>query len=214
MVSTAKIHSILIVEDNQDLVMGLQDLLHHDGYAVTAAGTIATALKLVRAHRFNAILLDLGLPDGDGLEVLKESQRLDPSLPVVIVTAHISTDRTVGSLAQGPMPISRSRTIGKNFGTYSVAPSGSMNSQSKSNERNASSAKAKNGWSLRPKGLMTASGMDGCSPTNRGILHAHRCGGLLASRPCWGIPMRNFPMSWRAGRLAFTLRIAIAYLRL
>lgn len=101
MVSTAKIHSILIVEDNQDLVMGLQDLLHHDGYAVTAAGTIATALKLVRAHRFNAILLDLGLPDGDGLEVLKESQRLDPSLPVVIVTAHISTDRTVGSLAQG-----------------------------------------------------------------------------------------------------------------
>jgi PAS domain S-box-containing protein len=94
-------YSILIVEDNQDLVMGLQDLLHHDGYAVTAAGTVAAALKLIQAHRFNAILLDLGLPDGDGLDVLKESQRLDPSLPVVIVTAHISSDRTVGSLAQG-----------------------------------------------------------------------------------------------------------------
>ena len=94
-------YSVLIVEDNEDLVLGLQDLLRHDGYAVTVAGTVAAALKLVRAHRFNAILLDLGLPDGDGLEVLKETQRLDSSLPVVIVTAHISSDRTVGSLAQG-----------------------------------------------------------------------------------------------------------------
>jgi len=101
MLTAPNLYSVLIVEDNQDLVMGLQDLLHHDGYAVTAVGTVAAALKLVRAHRFNAILLDLGLPDGDGLEVLKESQRLDPSLPVVIVTAHISSDRTVGSLTQG-----------------------------------------------------------------------------------------------------------------
>jgi PAS domain S-box-containing protein len=100
--STATSHySVLVVEDNPDLVMGLQDLLHHDGYAVTVAGTVAGAIKLVRADRFNAIILDLGLPDGDGLEVLKEVQRLDPSLPVVIVTAHISPDRTVGSLTEG-----------------------------------------------------------------------------------------------------------------
>ena len=94
-------YSILIVEDNQDLTIGLQDMLQYDGYAVTVAGTVADAIKLIRTHRFNAILLDLGLPDGDGLEVLKETQRLDPSLPVVIVTAHISRDRTVGSLAEG-----------------------------------------------------------------------------------------------------------------
>ena len=101
MATTMNPYSVLIVEDNQDLVMGLQDLMHHDGYAVTVAGTVAGALELVRAHRFSAIILDLGLPDGDGLEVLKETQRLDPSLPVVVVTAHISQDRTVGSLAEG-----------------------------------------------------------------------------------------------------------------
>ena len=101
MVTTADHYSVLIVEDNQDLVIGLQDLLHHDGYAVTVAGTVAGAIELVRAQRFNAILLDLGLPDGDGLEVLKETRRRDPSLPVVIVTAHISQDRTVGSLTEG-----------------------------------------------------------------------------------------------------------------
>ena len=101
MVTEASQYSLLVVEDNLDLVMGLQDLLQHDGYAVTVAGTVADAIDLVRAQRFNAILLDLGLPDGDGIEVLRESQRLDPSLPVVIVTAHISSDRTVGSLAEG-----------------------------------------------------------------------------------------------------------------
>jgi len=101
MAANASQHSILVVEDNEDLVMGLKDLLHHDGYAVTVADTVAGAIELVRSHRFNAILLDLGLPDGDGLVILKESQRLDPSLPVVIVTAHISPDRTVGMLKEG-----------------------------------------------------------------------------------------------------------------
>lgn len=94
-------NSVLVVEDNEDLVIGLQDLLHHDGYAVTVTGTVAGAIELVRTHHFNAVLLDLGLPDGDGLEVLQEAQRLDPSLPVMIVTADISHDRTVGSLTEG-----------------------------------------------------------------------------------------------------------------
>jgi len=94
-------YSVLVVEDNLDLIMGLQDLLRHDGYAVTSTGTVASAIELVRTRSFNAIILDLGLPDGDGLEVLKECHRLNPSLPVVIVTAHISPDRTVGSLAEG-----------------------------------------------------------------------------------------------------------------
>ncbi|MEO5955973.1 MAG: response regulator, partial [Nitrospiraceae bacterium] len=101
MVTGASHHSVLVVEDNPDLVIGLRDLLLHDGYDVTVTGTVAGAIELVRTHRFNAILLDLGLPDGDGIDVLKETQRLDPSLPVVIVTAHISPDRTVGSLTEG-----------------------------------------------------------------------------------------------------------------
>jgi DNA-binding NtrC family response regulator len=94
-------YSILVVEDNPDIVIGLQDLLQHDGYDVTVAGTCAAAIALIGQQRFNAILLDLGLPDGDGLDVLKEVQRRDPSLPVIIVTAHIAQERTVGSLVKG-----------------------------------------------------------------------------------------------------------------
>jgi PAS domain S-box-containing protein len=94
-------YSVLIVEDNADIVIGLQDLLQHDGYDVTVAGTCAAAIALVAQKRFNAILLDLGLPDGDGIEVLKEVQGRDASLPVIIVTAHIAQERTVGSLGKG-----------------------------------------------------------------------------------------------------------------
>ena len=94
-------NSVLVVEDNEDLVLGLQDLLHHDGYCVTVTGTVAGAIELVRTHHFNAVLLDLGLPDGDGRAVLQEAQRLDPILPIVIVTADIAHDRTVGLLKEG-----------------------------------------------------------------------------------------------------------------
>jgi len=101
MVSTTSHYSVLVVEDNPDIVIGLQDMLHHDGYAVTVTGTVAGAIELVRAHHFNVILLDLSLPDGDGIEVLKETLSLEPSPPVVILTAHIASDRTVGSLTKG-----------------------------------------------------------------------------------------------------------------
>ena len=79
------------------------------------------------AH-FNAILLDLGLPDGDGLDVLKETQRMDPTLPVVIVTAHISHDRTVGSLKEGAFAYMTKPYHREELGKHSVALSGSRNS--------------------------------------------------------------------------------------
>ena len=101
MVTSTGPYSVLIVEDNPDIVTGLQDLLQHDGYSVSVAGTCSSAKTLIRLERFNAILLDLGLPDGDGLDVLKEVQHLDASLPVIIITAHIATERTVGSLVKG-----------------------------------------------------------------------------------------------------------------
>lgn len=101
MVTPGGRYSVLVVEDNVDIVIGLQDLLEHDGYDVTVTGTCAGAIALISQQRFNAILLDLGLPDGDGLEVLKEVQRRDSSLPVIIVTAHIAQERTVGSLGKG-----------------------------------------------------------------------------------------------------------------
>jgi PAS domain S-box-containing protein len=101
MTVAASRHTVLVVEDTEDIVIGLKDLLEHDGYAVTVAGTCASAIEHVRTQRVNAILLDLTLPDGDGLEVMKAAHNLDPTLPVIIVTANTSPEKTVGSLTRG-----------------------------------------------------------------------------------------------------------------
>ena len=94
-------HSILVVDDDPDIALGLQDLLDHDGYQVNVAMTCAEALAQAHAHHYNAVLLDLGLPDGDGSSVLLTLQQQQPQLPVIILTAYTSADRTVGSLTQG-----------------------------------------------------------------------------------------------------------------
>lgn len=94
-------HSILVVDDDPDIALGLQDLLDHDGYQVSVAGTCAEALTQTHDHHYNAVLLDLGLPDGDGSSVLRTLQEQQPQLPVIILTAYTSADRTVGSLTQG-----------------------------------------------------------------------------------------------------------------
>ena len=94
-------HSILVVDDDPDIALGLQDFLDHDGYQVNVAMTCADALAQASTHHYNAVLLDLGLPDGDGSAVLLTLHQEQPQLPVIILTAYTSTDRTVGSLTQG-----------------------------------------------------------------------------------------------------------------
>ncbi|MBP8153675.1 MAG: PAS domain S-box protein [Nitrospira sp.] len=101
MTATTPGHSILVVDDDPDIALGLQDLLDHDGYDVSVAGTCAEALTRTHDHHYNAVLLDLGLPDGDGSSVLRTLQEQQPQLPVIILTAYTSADRTVGSLTQG-----------------------------------------------------------------------------------------------------------------
>lgn len=94
-------YAVLVVEDNPDIVVSLEDLLVHDGYAVHSATSCTQALAHLHAHRFNAVLLDVTLPDGDGLALLGTIQQLDPHLPVIIVTASTATEKTVGSLSRG-----------------------------------------------------------------------------------------------------------------
>jgi PAS domain S-box-containing protein len=93
--------SILIVDDDPDIGQGLHDLLEHEGYRVRVTTTGRDALAAAQALHFDAVLLDLGLPDVDGLTVLKELHQLDAKVPVVILTAFTATERTVGSLAHG-----------------------------------------------------------------------------------------------------------------
>lgn len=87
-----------MVEDERDLRDLLRRYLERAGYSVLATGSGAEALALVYSQAADLVLLDLGLPDLDGSEVLKAAA---PSVPVIVLTARSSTDDRILGLQQG-----------------------------------------------------------------------------------------------------------------
>lgn len=90
--------SILVVDDDPDIRMALADLFGEQGHEVFAVGTGTEAVDQVTHHHFDAVLLDVGLPDIDGLTVLRTLTDLKPRLPVVILTAYTSLGKRGGIL--------------------------------------------------------------------------------------------------------------------
>jgi DNA-binding response OmpR family regulator len=92
---------ILIAEDEPRIASFVEKGLRANGFATTVVGTGGEALALARAGEADLLVLDLGLPDLDGLDVLKELRRFDRSLPVLILTARDSVHDTVAGLEGG-----------------------------------------------------------------------------------------------------------------
>ena len=70
--------SILLVDDDPDICESLTDLLEHHGYRVDSVSTGAQAIEKAKVDRFNAVILDLNLPDGDGIAVLRVLKEKSP----------------------------------------------------------------------------------------------------------------------------------------
>ncbi len=93
--------TILIVDDDPDIALVLHDLLEHVGYRVSVAGTGAEALAKAKVESLSAVLLDLMLPDMDGLSVLTLLKEVDPILPVIMLTAFVEVAKKHSSLTEG-----------------------------------------------------------------------------------------------------------------
>jgi DNA-binding response OmpR family regulator len=88
--------TILVVEDEPRIAGLVRDYLEHAGFAVITAGDGAAALALARARRPDALVLDLGLPRVDGLDVIRAIRR-DSRVPIVVLSARgDETDRVTG----------------------------------------------------------------------------------------------------------------------
>lgn len=99
---TTTIPEILTVDDEPDIGLALTDFLNQEGYAVTVVGTGQAALDLTEHHKFQAVILDLGLPDCDGLDVLTQMLNRDPGLPIIILTAYSPLERYTGKVEGSP----------------------------------------------------------------------------------------------------------------
>ena len=92
---------VLLVEDDRMIAQGLQTALRQDGYAVDGVTDGRSAAEALRTSRFDLVLLDLGLPHRDGIEVLRELRGRGDSTPVIIVTARDDVQNRVAGLDAG-----------------------------------------------------------------------------------------------------------------
>ena len=92
---------ILLVEDDISLADGLQQALNREGITVNHVAKGKEAIYVVETFPPDIVLLDLGLPDMDGLEVIKALRRKKVTTPILILTARSSVEDTVSGLDCG-----------------------------------------------------------------------------------------------------------------
>jgi two-component system, OmpR family, response regulator len=92
---------LLVVDDAPDIATLLLLAFHVDGYAVDTAATGEQALELATVNEYDVAILDLGLPDIDGLEVCRRLRADLPKLLIIILTARVEIEQRVAGLDAG-----------------------------------------------------------------------------------------------------------------
>ncbi len=98
---TSPAPSILIIDDEEIIREALEALLTAEGYQVVSAATASEGMDRLGEGRIDSVLLDLMLPDRNGLDVLQDIRRLDEDLPVVMITAFGTIEGAVAATKQG-----------------------------------------------------------------------------------------------------------------
>lgn len=93
--------TILIVEDRKSMADMLAKAFDMDDFAVTCAHTIKDGVKFLESGVFSAVVTDLRLPDGEGMEIIHAAKHLSPMLPVIVMTAYGSIETAVKAVKEG-----------------------------------------------------------------------------------------------------------------
>ena len=109
---------ILVVDDEAEIRSSLEEILREEGYGVAGAATAAEALVLLEDAPYDVVLLDIWLPDRDGLEVLSDvrQMKLETRPEVVIISGHGTIETAVKATKLGAYdflekPLSLDRTL-------------------------------------------------------------------------------------------------------
>jgi DNA-binding response OmpR family regulator len=92
---------LLLIEDEARIAEILRSALARAGFAVDAVGLCSDARAALAVNQYDAVVLDLGLPDGDGLALLKQARRRANAVPVLVLTARDAVEDRVAGLDSG-----------------------------------------------------------------------------------------------------------------
>ena len=92
---------ILIIDDDEVQLQLERSILMEEGYTVNSTADGPQGIAIYKKHKFDLVLLDLGLPSISGIEVLKEIRRIDEKAKVLVVTGYPSVESTVLAMRSG-----------------------------------------------------------------------------------------------------------------
>jgi DNA-binding response OmpR family regulator len=92
---------VLVIEDEEDISSFLKYVLENEDYTVKTASSLAEARAHLKGGVPDAVLLDRGLPDGDGLEICRELKKKGVKPPILVLTARKNPDEVKEGLAAG-----------------------------------------------------------------------------------------------------------------
>lgn len=93
----------MVVDDEPAIVALFKHIFAESDISVIAADTASSALELIKLEKPEAVMLDVVLPDGDGLDVFESIKQIDPQLPVVIMTGGQDGQTAITAMQQGAM---------------------------------------------------------------------------------------------------------------
>lgn len=92
---------LLIIEDNEDLLQNIQTYLKREGYICESAQSYSEAFDKVMSYTYDVVLIDIMIPGGSGLQVLRELKSVNPETGTIIISAKNALDDKVEGLELG-----------------------------------------------------------------------------------------------------------------
>ena len=96
---------LLLVDDNRTLCKTMSYILEHKGYEVQTAGDGDTAIERVKEQAYDLILIDIKMPDPNGVETYRMIKMIRPDVKVLMITAYAVPDLVQDSLMEGAIAV-------------------------------------------------------------------------------------------------------------
>ena len=96
---------VLLVDDEKDFLEALGERMTNRGMNVSTTTSAKDAVKKVEEESYDAILLDLQMPEMDGIEALKAIKKINPDMQVILLTGHATVEKGIEAMKLGAMDL-------------------------------------------------------------------------------------------------------------